>query len=236
MKDRLLTLALAIAAFAAFYALMAPKPSGPQEERPTRPTSIESGPNGYLGLLRWLTAERVPVLSLRDRYGKLQQLPGLEAQSGNLMLATPGPPELFFSGLIVIVIGVGLLKPSISTLVADLYPEGGGRRDAGFTIFYMGINTGACIGPLIAGWLALRFGWREQVLVSWAGLRGAVPIVLAVFPVMAGVKDAYRFFDVTFVVVLASLLLQGPGLGWVARRLGFEPAPRTRDGHPPEDA
>lgn len=93
MKDRLLTLALAIAAFAAFYALMAPKPSGPQEERPTRPTSIESGPNGYLGLLRWLTAERVPVLSLRDRYGKLQQLPGLEAESGNLMLATA--PQLY---------------------------------------------------------------------------------------------------------------------------------------------
>ena len=70
---------------------------------------------------------------------------------GNLMLATPGPPELFFSGLVVIVLGVGLLKPSISTLVADLYPEGGGRRDAGFTIFYMGINTGAFIGPVDRG-------------------------------------------------------------------------------------
>ena len=89
---------------------------------------------------------------------------------GNLMLATPGPPELFFSGLIVIVIGVGLLKPSISTLVADLYPEGGGRRDAGFTIFYMGINTGAFIGPLIAGWLALRFGWRVGFLAAAIGM------------------------------------------------------------------
>jgi hypothetical protein len=92
LKDRLITLALAIAAFAAFYALMAPKPSGPQE-KPTRPISIESGPNGYLGLQRWLTAERVPVLSLRDRYGKLQQLPGLDAESGNLMLTTA--PQLY---------------------------------------------------------------------------------------------------------------------------------------------
>src|SRR4030095_4056139 len=83
---------------------------------------------------------------------------------GNLMLATTGPPELFFSGLVVIVIGVGLLKPSVYTMVADLYPEGGGRRDAGFTIFYMGINTGAFIGPLIAGWLAVRFGLRLRVL------------------------------------------------------------------------
>jgi proton-dependent oligopeptide transporter, POT family len=89
---------------------------------------------------------------------------------GNLMLATPGPPELFFSGLVVIVLGVGLLKPSISTLVADLYPEGGGRRDAGFTIFYMGINTGAFIGPLIAGWLALKFGWRVGFLAAAIGM------------------------------------------------------------------
>ena len=89
---------------------------------------------------------------------------------GNLMLATPGPPQLFFAGLVVIVIGVGLLKPSISTLVADLYPEGGGRRDAGFTIFYMGINTGAFIGPLIAGWLALRFGWRVGFLAAAIGM------------------------------------------------------------------
>ena len=62
MKERLITLGLAIAAFAAFYVLLAPKPEGPQE-RPTRPTSIESGPNSYLGLLRWLTAERVPVVA-----------------------------------------------------------------------------------------------------------------------------------------------------------------------------
>lgn len=93
MKERLITLALAIAAFAAFYALMAPKPSGPEAERPTRPTTIEAGPNGYLGLMRWLTAERVPMLSLRERYTKLQQLSDLSADSGNLMLTTA--PQLY---------------------------------------------------------------------------------------------------------------------------------------------
>lgn len=92
MKERLITLALALAAFAAFYALMGPKPGAPQE-RTTRPTSIEQGPNGYLGLVRWLTAEGVSVLSLRERYAKLQQLPGLDVTSGNLMLTTT--PQLY---------------------------------------------------------------------------------------------------------------------------------------------
>ena len=92
MKDRLLTFALALGAFAAFYVLMAPKVQPPQDQ-PTRPLSIEEGPNGYLGLTRWLAAERVPVLSLRERYGKLSKVPGLEASSGNLLLSTT--PHLY---------------------------------------------------------------------------------------------------------------------------------------------
>src|SRR5215204_758014 len=60
----------------------------------------------------------------------------------------------FFLGLILIVLGTGLLKPNISAIVGDLYPEGGARRDAGFTIFYMGINLGAALGPLVCGYLA----------------------------------------------------------------------------------
>ncbi len=66
----------------------------------------------------------------------------------------------FFLGLVLIVIGTGLLKPNISALVGDLYPEGGARRDAGFSIFYMGINTGALIAPLITGILGERVGWH----------------------------------------------------------------------------
>jgi len=66
----------------------------------------------------------------------------------------------FFLGLILIVIGTGLLKPNISALVGDLYPEGGARRDAGFSVFYMGINLGALIAPLITGFLGERVGWH----------------------------------------------------------------------------
>ncbi|MHB1222951.1 MAG: peptide MFS transporter [Gemmatimonadaceae bacterium] len=66
----------------------------------------------------------------------------------------------FFLGLILIVLGTGLLKPNISAIVGDLYPEGGERRDAGFSIFYMGINTGAFLGQLVTGFLGERVGWH----------------------------------------------------------------------------
>ncbi len=66
----------------------------------------------------------------------------------------------FFLGLIFIVMGTGLLKPNISAIVGDLYPEGGARRDAGFSIFYMGINTGAFIAPFITGTLGEKVGWH----------------------------------------------------------------------------
>jgi POT family proton-dependent oligopeptide transporter len=66
----------------------------------------------------------------------------------------------FFLGLVFIVIGTGLLKPNISAIVGDLYPEGGARRDAGFSIFYMGINTGALIAPIVTGYLGERVGWH----------------------------------------------------------------------------
>jgi proton-dependent oligopeptide transporter, POT family len=62
--------------------------------------------------------------------------------------------------LILIVLGTGLLKPNISALVGDLYPEGGARRDAGFSIFYMGINLGALIAPLITGYLGEKIAWH----------------------------------------------------------------------------
>ncbi|MGH8178812.1 MAG: peptide MFS transporter [Steroidobacter sp.] len=85
---------------------------------------------------------------------------GILIAIGNLLLAVGSGAATFYGGLIVIVCGVGLLKPNVSAMVADLYPEGGGRRDAGFTIFYMGINLGAFLGPIVTGWLAVNYGWR----------------------------------------------------------------------------
>lgn len=74
------------------------------------------------------------------------------------------------------------------------------------------LGIAACLAPL-------RFGWREQVFVAWSGLRGAWPIVLASYPVLAGVPGAWQLFDVAFLVVLLSLLIQGPTLAPLARAL-----------------
>jgi cell volume regulation protein A len=84
--------------------------------------------------------------------------------------------------------------------------------------------------------LATLFWFRrslpELLMVSWAGLRGAVPIVLATFPLLAGVPGANMIFNVVFFIVFVSVLLQGMSIGWVARWLGVNAAePRGQDAH-----
>src|SRR5215467_12159947 len=76
----------------------------------------------------------------------------------------------FFVGLILIVLGTGLLKPNISAIVGDLYPEGGARRDAGFSIFYMGINSGAVAGQLLTGFLGEAIGWHWGFGIAGVGM------------------------------------------------------------------
>jgi POT family proton-dependent oligopeptide transporter len=68
------------------------------------------------------------------------------------------------------VCGTGLLKPNISAIVGDLYPEGGARRDAGFSIFYMGINLGAFAGQLITGGLGEKVGWHVGFGAAGVGM------------------------------------------------------------------
>ncbi|PBN41398.1 potassium/proton antiporter [Sphingobium sp. D43FB] len=76
------------------------------------------------------------------------------------------------------------------------------------------ISVFLCLAPF-------KFDWRAKLLVSWVGLRGAVPIVLATFPIVAGIPGAFAIFNIVFFVVLVSSLVQGPTLGWTARRLGL---------------
>jgi POT family proton-dependent oligopeptide transporter len=94
---------------------------------------------------------------------------GVFIMTGNAML-TSGNPKIFFVGLLVTMLGVGLLKPNASTIVAQLYPEGGPRRDAGFSIFYMGINTGSAGGSLIVPWFAHMYGWHSGFALPAAGM------------------------------------------------------------------
>jgi POT family proton-dependent oligopeptide transporter len=96
-------------------------------------------------------------------------LGGLIIAAGHFTLAIP-QSAFFFLGLILIVLGTGLLKPNISVIVGQLYPEGGARRDAGFTIFYMGINIGAALGPLVCGSLGEKINWHLGFAAAGVGM------------------------------------------------------------------
>jgi len=91
---------------------------------------------------------------------------GVAITLGNTLLATSSSPKGFYLGLLVIVLGVGLLKPNASALVAGLYPEGGARLDSAFTIFYIGINLGGFLGPLVIPLAQHFFGLRAGFGVS----------------------------------------------------------------------
>ncbi len=96
---------------------------------------------------------------------------GIIIMLGHFTLAIP-TQEAFFTGLLLVVLGTGLLKPNISAIVGELYPDGGARQDAGFTIFYMGINLGAVLGPLVCGTLGQseRFGWHWGFAAAGIGM------------------------------------------------------------------
>jgi POT family proton-dependent oligopeptide transporter len=81
-------------------------------------------------------------------------LVGAVVMAGGLFLVMSPSKELFLLGLATVIVGNGLFKPNISSLVGKIYRQGDDRRDRGFTIFYMGINGGALIAPLVTGWLA----------------------------------------------------------------------------------
>ena len=94
---------------------------------------------------------------------------GIIIALGHFALAFKALP-FFYSGLTLIVVGTGLLKPNVSTVVGSLYAPGDTRRDAGFSIFYMGINLGAFLGPLVAGYLAQRVDWHLGFACAGVGM------------------------------------------------------------------
>ncbi|BCL28450.1 K+/H+ antiporter [Streptomyces aurantiacus] len=74
---------------------------------------------------------------------------------------------------------------------------------------------------VMAALLPFRMRWQEQALMSWAGLRGAVPIILATIPMVSGIEGSRRIFNIVFVLVVVYTLVQGPTLPWLARKLGL---------------
>jgi POT family proton-dependent oligopeptide transporter len=104
---------------------------------------------------------------------------GIIIALGHFTLAFKALP-FFYTGLTLIVIGTGLLKPNATTMLGSLYGEQDARRDAGFSIFYMGINIGAFIGPIIAGALAQKVDWHAGFACAGVGMTiGLVQYVLS---------------------------------------------------------
>ena len=113
-----------------------------------------------------LAAYSLPVLGgwLADRFMGTHRalvLGGFIIAAGHFVLAIPAVPT-FFLGLGLVALGTGLFKTNASTMVGQLYQQGDKRRDAGFTIFYMGVNTGAFFGQIVCGYFATspRWGWH----------------------------------------------------------------------------
>ncbi|MBI4891837.1 MAG: peptide MFS transporter [Acidobacteria bacterium] len=113
-------------------------------------------PGGFIAD-RWLGAGRAVFLG------------GLVISAGQFCLLSPSL-AFFYSGLSLITIGTGLLKPNVSAMVGALYPPQDPRRDSGFSIFYMGINVGAVLAPLVCGFLA-----ESPAFQSWLAARGLDP-------------------------------------------------------------
>ena len=114
----------------------------------------------------------IPGGYLADRYlgqKKAVMWGGLFLCTGHLILALPSVMT-FYMGLSLIVLGVGCLKPNISTMVGGLYQQGDYRRDAGFTLFYIGINLGAFFAGLLVGWVGETIGWHYGFGIAGIGM------------------------------------------------------------------
>lgn len=209
-----------------------------------------------IGGLGWTAAKAGPVYGLYTSMVYIMSLPGgwvadrligqRQAVFVGGVIITLGHISLmfhglttFYLGLFLIVIGTGLLKPNISSMVGDLYSESDKRRDAGFSIFYMGINLGAFIAPLVCGFLA-QHEWFQTKLAAW-GLDpadawhwgfGAAAVGMALGLVQyklggkylgnAGVEPGGRGDDATyernkklFTIALVSFLVVLGGLVWM---------------------
>jgi len=196
----------------------------------------------YAGLIMGTYASGVywtPLLGgwLADRWlgARLATLVGgIVIACGHFSMAIPTMPT-FYLGLALIAIGTGFLKPNVSTMVGDLYPEGDSRRDAGFSIFYMGINLGALLAPLVVGYLGQRVDWHYgfgaagvfmliglvQYVLGRDRLRGAGERKLKRVPDIAVVTDtgaeaAERFDTITVVLAVVGAVVGASAGVWLA--------------------
>ena len=164
----------------------------------------EEGPLGGLGwseaealsLYGWYTmavyVASIPGGLLADRVlgqRKTTMIGGLTLCAGHLILALPGTTA-FFVGLGLIIAGVGMLKPNISTMVGGLYESGDARRDKGFMIFYMGINIGAFGSGIIVGYIGEVIGWHYGFGLAGIGMLLGQAVFIGGQKYLLGIGDA----------------------------------------------
>jgi POT family proton-dependent oligopeptide transporter len=95
---------------------------------------------------------------------------GISIMTGHLLLAIPGVAGIFYAGLCFVAVGTGLLKPNISSIVGDLYVDKGAKRDAGFSIFYMGINMGSILGQTAVAYFGEKVNWHLGFSLAAIGM------------------------------------------------------------------
>lgn len=103
---------------------------------------------------------------------------GLLMAAGHLLMTIPSD-LWFFTALGLLICGSGFFKPNISTIVGSLYPAGSPRRDAGFTIFYIGINLGAAMAPLLCGYIGETYGWHRGFGLATIGMLVGLAVFVA---------------------------------------------------------
>ncbi|NBC06104.1 MAG: MFS transporter [Bacteroidetes bacterium] len=149
-----------------------------------------------LELYGWYTmlvyVASIPGGLLADRLlgqKKSVMLGGLLLCAGHGILAIEAE-WAFFTGLALIIAGVGCLKPNISTMVGGLYRQGDDRRDVGFTIFYIGINVGAFLASLLVGWVGVEYGWHYGFGLAGIGMFIGQIVYMSGQKYLKGVGDA----------------------------------------------
>jgi len=154
---------------------------------------------------------------------------GIVIAVGHFLMAMP-IQALFWTGLLVIAIGTGLLKPSVSAMVGGLYSPTDTRRDGGFSIFYMGINLGALIAPLIVGYLGEDINWHlgfavagvgmliglAQYMAGWKGLGSVGKEV----PNPASPAERRRAGIQAVIVIVVAIIVVGVALGALGLSIG----------------
>ncbi|MGM0974662.1 MAG: peptide MFS transporter [Bacillota bacterium] len=116
------------------------------------------------GIIGGWIADRLLGTSRAVFYG------GILIMLGHIALSIPGSLAMFFVSMVLIVLGTGLLKPNVSSVVGDIYSPEDNRRDAGFSIFYMGINLGGFLAPLIVGTVGMKYNFHLGFAIAAVGM------------------------------------------------------------------